>query len=286
MSETPDAAGAATAIGDSNDRFGHHFKLLLGSRKTWLWGGIPALVLAIGLAFANVVWIPIIFVLALLIVLVVCAVIAVKRARSDFWLAYAEHRGMSMSDERGLLPPATPLLRKGDDRYTERTLTGSLGDGCEGTLALYTYEEESYDSKGNKQTSYYHYTVGLLEIPESAQLVPELYCQRKFGLRALEGFEDLFRGSKERVKLESEALDEKYEIFTNEAQDANWLRQLFEPTFIVWLTDSAPKKFTFELVDGVLCCYVKGHKEDVADLDEICAASATVATRIREEATE
>ena len=40
-------------------------------------------------------------------------------------------------------------------------------------------------------------------MPESAALVPELYCQRKFGLRALEGFEDAFRGSKERVNLES-----------------------------------------------------------------------------------
>ena len=43
--------------------------------------------------------------------------------------------------------------------------------------------------------------------PSAPRFVPELYCQRKFGLRALEKFEDVFRGSKERVKLESEALD-------------------------------------------------------------------------------
>ena len=128
-------------------------------------------------------------------------------------------------------------------------------------LALYTYEEETTDSDGNRQTNYYRYTVGLVEVPECVAHVPELYCQRKFGFRALEGLEDVFRRSKERVKLESEALDDRYEIFAGKGQDAIWLRRLFAPTFIVWLTDEAPKKFAFELVDGTLCCYVSGHKE-------------------------
>ena len=105
-------------------------------------------------------------------------------------------------------------------------------------------------------------------MPECVAHVPELYCQRKFGLRSLEKFEDVFRRSKERVKLESEALDEKYEIFAGKGQDAVWLRRLFAPTFIVWLTDAAPKKFAFELVDGTLCCYVSGHKENAAELDD------------------
>jgi hypothetical protein len=187
---------------------------------------------------------------------------------------------------RAALPPLTPLLRKGDDRYAERTFTGSLADGLDGTLALYTYEEETTDSEGNRQTSYYHYTLGLVELPECAEHVPELYCQRKFGFRALEKFEDVFRGSKERVKLESEVLDEKYEIFAGKEQDAVWLRRLFSPTFIVWLTDEAPKKFAFELVAGGLCCYVNGHKDNTADLDMVCAASAAVAGRLREEAAE
>ena len=117
-------------------------------------------------------------------------------------------------------------------------------------------------------------------------LVPELYCQRKSGLRALEKFEDVFRGSKERVKLESEALDDKYEIFASKSQDAVWLRRLFAPTFIVWLTESAPKKFAFELVGGTLCCYVSGHKKKAEELDEIGAATAAVAKRLRDEALE
>ena len=172
-----------------------------------------------------------------------------------------------------MLPEATPLLSKGTDRYAERTLSGQIAEGVDGTLALYTYETESTDSKGNRQIQYHRFTVGLVEVPECAQHVPELYCQQKFGLHALEKFEDVFRRSKERVKLESEVLDEKYEIFSGKGQDANWLRQLFSPTFIVWLTDEAPKKFAFELVDGTLCCYIHGHEDDAAGLDMVSAAA-------------
>ena len=117
-------------------------------------------------------------------------------------------------------------------------------------------------------------------------MAPELYCQRKFGLRALEGLEDVFR-SKKRVEFESEALTERYEIFANpDLQDFNWLRQLFSPGFIVWLTDSAPEKFAFEFVGGHLCCYVHGQLHDSAGLDSMRAATTAVATRLRQEATE
>ena len=129
-------------------------------------------------------------------------------------------RGLELGG-RGALPEATPLLSKGTDRYAERTLSGQIAPGIEGVLALYTYETESTDSDGNRQNQYHRFTVGLIAVPECESFVPELFCQQKFGLHALERFEDAFRRSKERVKLESEALDEKYEIFSGKGQDAN-----------------------------------------------------------------
>ena len=271
---------------DADDLRGFHFKRLLGKPLTWIL--LATFVVAAGVAGAALVGPAIgaaaaaaVFLLGLLIVFA----IADSRAEDAFFAVYAEQRGLALSG-RCALPSATPLLRKGDDRYAERALEGPLGEGVEGMLALYTYETETTDSEGNRQTNYYRYTVGLTQVPECAGLVPELYCQRKSGLRALEKFEDVFRRSKERVKLESEALDERYEIFAGKAQDANRLRQLFSPTFIVWLTDSAPQKFAFELVDGVLCCYVNGHKKKADELDAVSAASAAVATRLREEADE
>ena len=272
--------------GDANDLRGFHFRRLMAKPLTWI--AIAVAVLAAGIAGAALVG-PLIGAAAavgvfLIGVLVVFA-IADSRAADAFFTAYATQHGLALGD-RGPLPPVTPLLKKGDDRYAERTLSGTLADGVDGLLALYTYEDETTDSEGNRQTNYYRYTVGLVEVPECSARVPELYCQRKFGLRSLEKFEDAFRGSKERVKLESEVLDEKYEIFSREGQDANWLRQLFSPTFIVWLTDEAPEKFAFELVGGSLCCYVSGHKESAADLDLIRSAAAAVTTRLREESGE
>jgi len=271
---------------DANDLRGFHFRELM--RKTLTLILIALFTLAAGVAGAILVG-PAIggaaalatFLLSLLIVFG----IADSRAEEAFFQAYAQQRGLELGG-RAPLPGTTPLLRKGDDRYAERSLAGPLAGGVEGILALYTYEEETTDSKGNRQTSYYRYTVGLVPVPECVELVPELYCQRKFGLRSLEKFEDAFRSKKERVKLESEVLDEKYEIFAGKGQDAVWLRRLFAPTFIVWLTDSAPQKFAFELVGGTLCCYVSGHRKKAGELDEIGAATAAVATRLREEARE
>lgn len=282
----PPATPATPPPDDADDLRGFHFKRLLGSKLTWalvlgatLAAGVAATVFvgaAIGGGAALAT-----FLLALLIAFAV----ADSRAEDAFFRVYAQQHGLELGG-RAPLPPTTPLLRKGDDRYAERTLSGPFADGVEGILALYTYEEESTDSEGNRETNYYRYTVGMVNVPECSAFVPELFCQRKFGLRALEGFEDAFRRSKERVKLESEALDQKYEIFAGKGQDNVWLRRLFSPTFIVWLSDQAPKKFAFELVDGVLCCYVHGHEEKAAELDGMRIASAAVATRLREEALE
>jgi hypothetical protein len=271
---------------DANDLRGHHFKRLMKLPLTLVLIGSLALVvfvvclIAIGAAIGAGG-----AVLVLLLGVVVVFAIADGKAASDFFEVYAAQRGLTLIHGRGRLPEATPLLGKGDDRYTERSLLGRLGE-FEGTLALFTYEEETTDSDGDRQTSYYRYTLGLVEVEDCAKFVPELYCQRKFGLRALEKFEDAFRTKKERVTLESESLLEKYEIFAGKEQDANWLRQLFSPGFIVWLTDAAPDKFAFELVDGTLCCYVSGHKENAAELDAIATATGAVAKRLRDEALE
>ena len=282
----PEESAPAAAPDDANDLRGFYFAGLMRKGLTLVL--IAAFALAAGVAGAALIG-PAIggaaAVVAVLVGILIVFGIADSRAEEAFFQTYAKGHGLELGG-RSPLPPSTPLLRKGDDRYAERTLSGPLADDVEGILALYTYEEETTDSEGNRETNYYRYTVGLVPIPECTELVPELYCQRKFGLRSLEKFEDAFRTKKERVKLESEVLDEKYEIFAAKGQDENWLRQLFAPTFIVWLTDAAPKKFAFELVAGNLCCYVSGHKKKAEELEEISAATAAVARRLREESLE
>jgi hypothetical protein len=282
----PPGSPSEAAPDDANDLRGFHFRRLLGKPVTWI---VTAIFVAVA-GIAGAVYLGAVIgagaaAAMLLISLLVVFAIADSKAEDAFFETYATQRGLALSG-KSPLPPATPLLRKGDARYAERALAGPLAEGVDGVLALYTYEDETTDSEGNRETNYYRYTLGLVEVPECAAHIPELFCQRKSGLRSLEKLEDAFRRSKQRVKLESEALDERYEIFSGSEQDQVWLRRLFSPTFIVWLGEEAPKKFAFELVGGTLCCYVSGHKKSAADLDVVSTATAAVAKRLREESAE
>jgi hypothetical protein len=280
--ETAGAPSSATPD-DANDLRGYHFRRLLHKPLTWILVGGGSLALGVVLLIAfNAAVGAIAFVVAFLFALWLTFNVADSRAADDFFNVYAQQRDLVLGGKTSL-PPAVPLLRRGDDQYAERTLTGELAPGVGGLLAIYTYVTESTDSNGNREKTYHPFTIGMTDVQECVAHMPELYCQRKSGLRALEKFEDVFRTSKERVKLESEALADRYEIFCAKGQDAIWLRRLFSPTFIVWLTESAPDKFGFELVDGTLVGYVRGHKEDTADLDKVAAATSLVATKLREE---
>ncbi len=275
----PEVTSAAPT--DANALRGRHFKRLMRKQLTWGLIGVPAVVVGIAVATTSVV-IGIVALLAIVAIGVgVVFAIADSQAADDFFDAYAHDHGLELGGKTRL-PSATPLLRKGDDQYAKRTLSGEIAEGCSGLLALYTYEEQTTDSNGNQQTNYHNFTLGMSEVPECVQHLPELYCQKRVGLRSLERFEDVFRHSKRRVTLESEALDDRYEIFVGKAQDDVWLRRLFSPSFIVWLTEAAPEKFAFELVDGTLVAYVPKHKEDAADLDSVAAATGAVAKRLRE----
>ena len=164
-------------------------------------------------------------------------------------------------------------------------MNGTLTGGAPGAIALYTYEEEHRDSDGNKETDYYRFTVVLHDLPAVAAKVSDVYCQRRSGFRFMDGAEDAFRRMK-RLELESDALDRRYEIFHGPGDDENWVRQLFSPSFIVWLNNGPPEDFAFELSAGSLCVNVKGHCDSAAELDGLCTAASTVANRLAEEAGE
>jgi hypothetical protein len=269
---------------DADDMRGHHFKALFGTTAakvvTLLFiagagvAGFVAAGPAIGAAAAGG---------ALLLLLIIAFLMASGRAESDFFRAYASGHGLQLQDGKGSLPPMTPLLRRGDRRYTNRSLRGTLPGGEPGTLALYTYEETSTDSNGNRNTTYMHFTVMCAEIGEFAPFMQELYAQRRVGFRFLDGAEDVFR-KRQRVEHESEVVDKRYEIFCGENDDMNKARQVLSPQFLVWLSEHSPEAFAFECVAGYLVCNVKGHKKSAVELDQFCEGASAVAKRLREEA--
>lgn len=220
-----------------------------------------------------------------LLAAIVVFAVASNRAAEDFFAAYADGRNLTRTAQRGSLPGATPLLRKGDRRYTDELFTGRLPGGLVGSLALWTYEETSTDSKGNRQTSYHRFTVVVAQLPETAAFIGELELQRRFGFRFLDGAEDVFR-SRQRVELESADVDKKFEIFIGKGDDMNRARQVFSPSFVVWLCEEAHEKIAFELVAGALAVNAKGHYKTARELDSFCASAAHVARRLLDEAAE
>jgi hypothetical protein len=100
---------------DANDLRGFHFKRLLGKPATWIAtaiavlgagvAGVIVLGATIGAGGAGAV---------LLLALLVVFAIADSKAEDAFFATYAEQRGMALLEKKGPLPPATPLLRKGD----------------------------------------------------------------------------------------------------------------------------------------------------------------------------
>ena len=221
---------------------------------------------------------------AFLLAALVLLVIADARAAEDFFNAYATSRSLATGGGRGYLPGATSLLRKGLRRYTDRAFAGKLAGRVDGVLAFYTYETETTDSKGNRHTQYHNFTVALTAVPESVPLLGELALQRRAGFRFFDKAEDAFR-TRQRVELESEELDRRYEIFIGQSDDQNKARQLFSPTFIDWLA-TGDEDMGFELEGGMLAVNVPGHPEDGAALDAISAAAAEVTERISAEAME
>jgi hypothetical protein len=273
-----------TEIKNANQLRGEEFKKLTRRPLTWILTFIGAVVLAVvggllgggflaGLGFAA----------GLVVGLIVTFVVADNRAEDAFYDSFAASHGLTRQGS-GSLEGSTPLLRKGDSREANEIFTGPLAEGIDGTLALYTYTEESTDSDGNRSETDYPFTLTLIDLPETVTHLPQLLVQNKSGFKMLEGLEDKFRRKHERVTLESEAMRDRYEIFVEKEQDAVWVRRLFSPSFIVWLTDAPPKKFAFELVDGKLCSFVPKHRDSVDGFEEIMEVSCKVARRLREEA--
>ncbi len=219
-----------------------------------------------------------VFVLWLMIV----TVVGMGKAKSAFYDAYAQERGLTWTS-RGAIAGATPLLRRGDVRRADESFSGPLPGGLDGTIALYTYEERGAAGAGTGQTQeLHHFTVVMAPLPDLGARLPALFVQRRSGFHFLDGAEDVFRRTV-RVELESAELDNRCEIFADPACDQNWLRQLFSPTFVDFLASQTPKGFAFEIENGTLCVNVNRHRGKADELDELAKAAGAVATRIREE---
>jgi predicted lipid-binding transport protein (Tim44 family) len=265
---------------DADDTRGIHLKRLMGNPVTLSLGAVLLIACFVGGTMAAGALVGgIAAVVGALLVLLIVYVMASNAAKEDFFSSYSQSRGLQRTPGKSSLPPTTPLLRKGDRRYAEEVMHGTLPGGNPGALGLYTYEVETRDSEGNTDNDYYHFTVVMHDIPTAAAQASDVYCQRREGFRFMDSAEDAFRRM-QRLELESDALDKRYEVFFGAQDDEVWMKRLFSPTFIVWLTENTPKDFAFEFSAGSLCVNTKGHRDNATDLDAVCKAAGEVAARL------
>ncbi len=285
VSESPEQISPPTGPATANSLRFAEFRRLLELRETWMWIGGPVgvlLILGLMLGTSGAWVLPL---LGVAIGLGVVLWIAGRNAANAFWEVYARTRGYELGG-RTRLPESTPLLREGDASYATRTLDGQLAPGLHGELALYTYEETTVGLSGQTETAYHDFTLAMVELPECAPYMGELYAQARRGPRPLSKFGDAFRRGRRSVRLESEALDKRFEILVGNGQDEIWTRRLFSPAFVVWLAESPPRQLSFELVDGTLVAYLPDHRERAKDLDGLAATAATIGRRLLEESAE
>jgi hypothetical protein len=152
---------------------------------------------------------------------------------------------------------------------------GDLAPGFEGTLSEHVFAD------GTKRTES---TIVLTEVPETVAYVPALVCRDRATLGAVPAQLPAERWAE--TELESAAFNRRYRLLTLAGQDQGWVRELFSPDLIAWLTDRAPAGLSFELNEGHLVIAVPGPPAGDAALEALIATATEVRDRIRREALE
>lgn len=195
--------------------------------------------------------------------------------------AYAAGRGLHHRADSFALPAATQLLRHGFMREVPSLATGDLPGGLgEGWLAQVDYVYQGTNDLGRR-----FFTLVLVQAPETLGFVRVLCHDRGLSDRDVsnpDSDREVVELNDRMVRLESEALLQRYALSTDHDQDQLAVWQLFDPTLIQWLTDDAPRGFSFELQDGALCCFVPGTTADPVELDALCDAAGRVFEHVAE----
>ena len=155
------------------------------------------------------------------------------------------------------------------------TLPGRIEDGW---VAHYEYHLRSGGLR--------RFTVVVAHVPKSIGFAARMLCHDR-GLDEGEMGDpeedaEVIKLDDRPVVTESEALLARYRVTTDHDQDPLRVWQLFSPALIHWLAEDAPSGFSFELQEGGLCCFVPETLETEERLDELCAATKRVLTRVRE----
>jgi hypothetical protein len=197
---------------------------------------------------------------------------------------YAAARSLTL-EPGAHLPRTTPLLAEGELRSVDAVMSGWLATYLEGQMALITRQETTTDADGRETKGDAHFTVAVAHVPKAKRFMPWLLCRREEEGILGRAAEALVHGH-DRLDLESAELDSRYRIYASPESDRVWVRELFSPTFIVFLLERAPRGFAFEYVNGTLCVSLIGRRTLSEDLDALRDATVDLVGRMRAEVRE
>ena len=194
--------------------------------------------------------------------------------------AYAAEHGLLHRAASFGLPKATQLMRHGFMQEVPSLATGELPEGAgPGWLAQVAYV---YEGRGDLERS--RFTLALVGAEGSSDYAVRVLCHDRRLAERERSNPDADRQvvalDDRDVHLESGRFLERYAVSTDHDQDQLAVWQLFSPGLIDWLTEEAPERFSFELQDGALACFVPGFIAAEEELDALCSAAARVFARV------
>jgi hypothetical protein len=274
---------APVAPANTNTTRSAHFRTLLGSSSSVVGGAIvAAIAFTIGAANHSAAIMLGGPVAVALLVVIVSWVRADRQAEDEFFSRYATAHQLNHWKQYSL-EQFTPLLAGGDRRHCEHWME-SHGRG----IGWYTFE--CRQDNGDKPDTWepHHFTVAAIDIGEHGMArFQGIYLRRRRGIiDRLDSDANWLRNHRlKKVELESTAFHERFELWADRDQDDIVLRQLFAPTFVVWLSEH-PLEPGFELRAGELVVFIPGRCGEAGKLDFLLMAAAEISRRIQAELTE
>jgi hypothetical protein len=262
---------------------GTHFRRLLGSGP-YVVGAVIAcsIVLVLGAADHEVLIMGGGPVAVVLLIVSYAWYRADRDAEDEFFRRYAETHKMNLWP-KWTLNEFTPLLGGGDRRHCDHWMENQ-GRG----LGWYTFEVR-HDNGDNKDTwEPFKFTIATVDVGEHGMgRFPGIYLRRRRGIfERLDSDANWLRGHDlKKVELESTKFMERYELWAERDQDDIVLRQLFAPTFVVWLSEH-PLEPGFELRAGELVVFIPDHCGEAGRLEFLSMAASEISKRIQAELSE
>lgn len=210
-----------------------------------------------------------------------------KRAEEEFFAELAPQLGLTHAPT-GHYPAMTPLLSAGARQRFGHSMEGPLygklgGPAC--LLGHYAYDVMHEVGEGATVYRPHPFTVCAIDIGTPLWRFRGLYLRPRLSGLGLD-HDWLARAPKpQSVELESTRFNAMYDLRRTSDQDDVAIRELFSPSFVVWLTEH-PLQPGFECKAGALVVFIRGHERSAGKITMLHEAAREITRRLAKQVEE